>query len=316
MVEKSYRKPSSWQARCRRRPFPLRPSRTPTVPNVDSVPTGEDLPTTHRLPSPPPHSPKRSWTQAHDNDRDVTSHGQQQEAGSGTRELNHVASNARSLPITPLPSPPPEDLPSSSAACPPPLSPTVHPHSIGPALRNTTCEAHSAASLAPGTIVRAFLYGEPFTQARRLPEIANGTAWVECPRGTVCKKYRFMIVVQTFHQHCVAVPIFTFGGCGLKHCGSRADRAAFVSVWDHRQPRENLRQESDHPPLTTEWMAPGSLHLHSRAAAFFTFPVSKYYRHKLAIHGRLRSDSTARLLELYHQHVEPDGSAMPEGSVS
>ena len=163
----------------------------------------------------------------------------------------------------------------------------------------------------PGIIILASHYEEHIEQpGQDTPLSPTGTNDLPnlCPfndpRGNkVCLKQRLMVVIHAFDDHYVAVPVFSYGGRGIEHMHAQK-KAEHLDIHDHRSnPADRLRQ-NDLPALMTKRMQHWSrMKIAPNSAVHFTYPVSMYYRLKVALIGELTEESTATLLNYYYRHV-------------
>ena len=140
----------------------------------------------------------------------------------------------------------------------------------------------------PGIIIQALVadqtVGEPDDKSR------YGT-----PFGTLCIKFRPLVVVACYEEHYVALPFFTHQGKGLKW---KLNPQEFVSIRDSRR-TEPFTALSSHPELTTNWMTKFVNPLAVNTTVQMTHPISRSYQHACWISGCLEDESIVALLKLY-----------------
>lgn len=156
-------------------------------------------------------------------------------------------------------------------------------------------------SFKPGTIFRAVLHEPDFKG------VAGATNFTEIDRfrttdtvhGPIYTKTRKMIVLATFQDNYIAVPIYTHNGRGLE---GKTKPEEFVSVRDHRA-RGPFTQLSVHRPLVTEHLNEGIEPFHVKAAVHITYPVSRKYTLPVVQEGRLKKESVELLASLFSDHM-------------
>ena len=101
---------------------------------------------------------------------------------------------------------------------------------------------YSKEEFVPGTIIRASLHEEDFRRTPRtwlqssLSNIGRTTSKIVTHSdhfGVIYSENRPMIVVATYSQHYVAIPLFTYSGNGLAH---KENPGEYASIEDHRAP--------------------------------------------------------------------------------
>ena len=113
--------------------------------------------------------------------------------------------------------------------------------------------------------------------------------------GDIYSKCRKMVVVATFYNHYIAVPVFSHEGSGLQR---KPHKDEFVSIRDHRSSRP-FEALSHHKPLVTEFLRPEADRYYPESVVHLTLPQSRNYKAKCIIEGRLDGVSTNRLIRLY-----------------
>ncbi|KAI1175632.1 hypothetical protein F4777DRAFT_319340 [Nemania sp. FL0916] len=116
------------------------------------------------------------------------------------------------------------------------------------------------------------------------------------PFGVVVSKYRKMIVVKTFGEHCVCVPIFTFSGRGL--AGKEKSILEYVSIRDVSD-RDSEPAEGAYVQLLAA-ADPGFCGriVKGKSSVKLTQFCSHHYDAPATIEGELGNLSTVRLLNL------------------
>jgi hypothetical protein len=113
----------------------------------------------------------------------------------------------------------------------------------------------------------------------------------------ILTKTRFCIVLQDHHDHHIILPIYTFGGVGLRHHTPEAKRE-FISIRDPRIP-DFENQRAPLPPLKP-LPRKDARALHAKAVVWITRPYSLSYGCPwLQIMGELDEESTSRLRKFY-----------------
>ena len=102
-----------------------------------------------------------------------------------------------------------------------------------------------------------------------------------------------MIVVATYSQHYVAIPLFTYSGNGLAH---KEDPGEYASIKDHRAP-SSLREAPFLP--STGQLKSGVPFFSPKCNAHLAYPVSRLYKLPARHLGRLGSESTKLLVVLF-----------------
>lgn len=161
-----------------------------------------------------------------------------------------------------------------------------------------------------GTIIRAPVHEE---DTNRTPQFPHGTSRMSeyqasrirshvshKPQGPVWSESRFLIVVECFGSHYMAIPLFTYEGTGLLH---KPDRNEYVSIQDHRYPGTS-KGEAPHT-LLTAYLAPSVKPMKSTSVAHLTAPISRKYKLHVKYQGRLNAKATATLVELYNKKGRP-----------
>ena len=106
-----------------------------------------------------------------------------------------------------------------------------------------------------------------------------------------------MIVVALFHNHYLAIPLYTHGGNGLTR---KENKWEYASIEDYREPR-SLREGGF--LLHTDYLKPDCKHLLPQSVAHVAYPVSRKYTLPVAPQGRLRGDSTIDLVKAFAQYM-------------
>lgn len=157
-----------------------------------------------------------------------------------------------------------------------------------------------------GTIIRAPVHEEDTNRTPQFPHATSRMSEYQAsrirshvshtPQGPVWSESRFLIVVECFGSHYMAVPLFTYEGTGLLH---KPDRNEYVSIQDHRYPGTS-KGEAPHT-LLTAYLAPCVKPMKSTSVAHLTAPISRKYRLHVKYQGRLNAKATATLVELYNK---------------
>jgi hypothetical protein len=171
------------------------------------------------------------------------------------------------------------------------------------------------ATFQRGTIISALHYEEHIDQGHEISlNSPNGiptspSSATEgpslCPfkdprNDLVCRKQRSMVVIHTFDDHFVAVPIFSYNGKGIIEKSARK-KLEHLDIHDHRT--TNNEKQNNLPTLITKEMQDWCRPLVPRSAVYYTYPVSIYYRRKVAVLGELTEDSTINLINGCYRHA-------------
>lgn len=144
-----------------------------------------------------------------------------------------------------------------------------------------------------GTVFSApFHTSSTVDEAYVLSDDPNLTA---SPFGTICSKYRKMVVVNTFAEHCTVLPIYTHNGRGLD---GKEFVDEFVSIRD-RNDRRPAPKEGPYAALhaVRDATFKGTF-IGGRACVKLTEICSHRYDCMATFEGRLEEDSIKRLLDL------------------
>lgn len=163
---------------------------------------------------------------------------------------------------------------------------------------------YSKEEFAPGTIIRAPLHEEDFRRTPR-PWIQSGMSNT-CSTtskgythsshfGAIYSENRPMIVVATYSQHYLAIPLFTYNGNGLAR---KEDPGEYASIEDHRAP-SSLRQAPY--LLSTGQLKSGVPFFSPNCNAHLAYPVSRLYKLPVRHLGRLGAEDTKLLVTLFNR---------------
>ncbi|KAL8736736.1 MAG: hypothetical protein Q9166_000102 [cf. Caloplaca sp. 2 TL-2023] len=144
-----------------------------------------------------------------------------------------------------------------------------------------------------GMIIRGILHEQNFVAASSRTEFTDKSYW-DSQHGSICTKYRKMIVLATYADHYTAIPLYTHNGKGLI---GKKDPDEFVSIVDHREKNPGPRLSS-HPPLKTKQMNESAQLLHLKSTAHITYPLSRKYDLPIVHEGCLQEGSLAHLIKL------------------
>ncbi|KAI0536397.1 hypothetical protein GGR58DRAFT_528439 [Xylaria digitata] len=115
------------------------------------------------------------------------------------------------------------------------------------------------------------------------------------PFGIVHSKYRKMVVIKVFGEHCICVPIYSHNGRGLE---GKAFITEYVSIRD-------ARDRNPEPPegLHSRLLAVGNPDFHGKVVAGkSSVKLTEFYSHRYdapaTVEGKIDEDSKVRLLEL------------------
>lgn len=142
-----------------------------------------------------------------------------------------------------------------------------------------------------GKIVRAAVH-EPSFDENQPPVNDINSTWTSF--GNVYSKVRWMIVVATYENSYLAIPLYTHRGTGLDN-KSRAAKLEYVSVCDTRHTEfENLTENQ----LLDAKMNRGTTKLNVKTVAYLVAPVTRKYELLVEEQGCLTKQSTDYLVQL------------------
>lgn len=122
--------------------------------------------------------------------------------------------------------------------------------------------------------------------------------------GPIYSENRFLIVVHNRPgDHYYAVPVYSHKGNGL---AKKIHKNEYVSVADGRYPY-NVEQQSEHRPITA-LLKNGVDELLPMSAAYASYAVPRKYGLPVAHQGTLDEESTKRLVSMYHEWTDRNGS--------
>lgn len=186
----------------------------------------------------------------------------------------------------------------------------------------TVCRQFPKEEFVLGTIIKAPIHEEDFNWTARPQSVEASDASRERGRYSqtgvstqtnthskgrhitfsnwndpIYTEIRFMIVVALFHDHYLAIPLYTHGGNGLAR---KQNKWEYASIQDYREPRS--LQEGGFL-LHTEFLKPDCKHLLPKSVAHITYPVSRKYILPVAPQGHLRQDSIDDLVKAFTQYM-------------
>lgn len=151
-------------------------------------------------------------------------------------------------------------------------------------------------------IIRAVLHEPDFQGATRASDITEAD---KCRTNTVHEaiytETRKMIVVATFKDNYIAVPLYTHNGRGLE---GKINPEEFISVQDHRGP-SNFIPLSIHRPFVTEQLNGGIDLFHPQTAVHITYLVSRRYTLPVVKEGSVKRESIRFLSQLLRNYIIP-----------
>lgn len=157
----------------------------------------------------------------------------------------------------------------------------------------------------PGMIIRAVLHEPDFRGAAGASDVTPATQAdrfrTDSAYGPIYTKTRKMIVLATFQNNYIAVPLYTHNGQGLE---GKTKPEEFVSVRDHRAPG-SFTPLSMHHPLVTGHLNDGIEPFHVKTAVHITYPVSRKYTLPVVQEGRLNNESVQQLALLFSTYISP-----------
>ena len=157
-------------------------------------------------------------------------------------------------------------------------------------------------SFKPGTIIRMILHEPDFQGTAGASNVTHPDKFrTDSVHGPIYTKTRKMIVLATFRENYIAVPLYTHNGRGLE---GKANPNEFVSVRDHRA-QGPFTPLSVHQPLVTEHLNTGIELFHAKTAVHITYPVSRKYTLPVVHEGRLKKSSVDHLAQLFGKYILP-----------
>ncbi|KAH6982065.1 hypothetical protein BKA56DRAFT_585159 [Ilyonectria sp. MPI-CAGE-AT-0026] len=122
--------------------------------------------------------------------------------------------------------------------------------------------------------------------------------------GAVHSKYRKMIILETWGEHCICLPLYSYRGKGL--AGRRVFAAEYVSVRDDDLPYWDPK-ESSAEPLTAirdkNWPI-WSTFITGRTVVKLTEKIVHNYTDKCSVEGRIARADFRRLYKTYMEMVK------------
>ncbi len=146
-----------------------------------------------------------------------------------------------------------------------------------------------------GMIIRALIHEPSYSGPSGASSVTLADRYItESKFGIICSKYRKMIIIATYQDHYLALPIYTHNGRGLTF-KSKPDE--YVSVQDHRQ-SEPFTALSAHRPLLTQFLNPGIDPYDPKSTVHITYSVSRNYKLPVVHEGYLAPEATDQLVKL------------------
>lgn len=156
-------------------------------------------------------------------------------------------------------------------------------------------------SFRPGTIIRAVLHEPDFGVAGASDVTLADRFRTNSIHGPIYTKTRKMIVLATFQDNYIAVPLYTHNGRGLD---GKANPDEFISIQDHRA-AGSFTPLSIHRPLVTEHLNTGTELFDVKTTVHITYPVSRKYTLPVVQEGRLKDESVQTLATLFGDYISP-----------
>ncbi|KAH8729442.1 hypothetical protein BGZ61DRAFT_475062 [Ilyonectria robusta] len=154
--------------------------------------------------------------------------------------------------------------------------------------------------LQPGTIISA----PHHTQGRSDIVSAEDRNMMYSDFGAVHSKYRKMIILETWGEHCICLPLYTYRGKGL--AGRRVFAAEYLSVRDDDLPYWDPK-ESSAEPLTAirdkNWPI-WSTFITGRTVVKLTEKIVHNYADKCSVEGHIARADFRRLYKTYMEMVK------------
>lgn len=168
----------------------------------------------------------------------------------------------------------------------------------------------SKSAFKPGFVFSAPIHESDYDPAKR----ANNPSWLvrregiftHC--GPVFTKPRKLVVVKSFHQHCIALPIFSHGETGLSF-KDKAHKNEFLPIHDTRDPHPPA---ADHGGIVLEFERAhmyrtytfGFHVMSGNSTVHVAFPICFRYVNNAIKEGELIGHSLQPLLEVYNNSVK------------
>ena len=188
----------------------------------------------------------------------------------------------------------------------------------------STCCRFPREAFTVGAIIKAPIHEEDFKwTARPQPQSMEtsessgeqgryshsgmSTEWTSQKKGRhitfsnwndpIYTEIRFMIVVALFHDHYLAIPLYTHGGTGLTR---KENKWEYASIQGHRGPKSLHEAQI---LLHTEYLKSDCKYILPNSVAHIAYPVSRKYTLPVAPQGYLRQDSKVTLVELFRAYM-------------
>ena len=182
------------------------------------------------------------------------------------------------------------------------FSPQSVPQYIGqpPRASDTVAYLTFMSNFQPGNIVSGYHYEEAFSNA---DPGASDSYFYSPKRNLICAKYRKFVIISTHARHYTCLALYTYNGNGTKY---KPDPDEYVSIQDHRA-KDLMEPQSSHKPLETDEMT-GS-YIRPQSVVHLSYPISRAFNIQTCLVGRLRPESTERLIRLHRgepiEHESP-----------
>ncbi|KAL9127127.1 MAG: hypothetical protein Q9217_003935 [Psora testacea] len=165
-------------------------------------------------------------------------------------------------------------------------------------LNANRCSVMTRQVCSVGMIIRAAVHEQDFNDAPAWAATEADTHSVASKLGQIYSKVRWMIVVATFENHYLTVPLYTHNGKGLENKSEKA-RSEYVSIRDDRH-GGSFHNLSHHCELEVE-MNRGTTVLHRKTIAHLTAPVTRKYDLLVEQQGNLEQGSKRLLIKLWRE---------------
>lgn len=168
------------------------------------------------------------------------------------------------------------------------------------ALMRRTDYPHDRSSLPPGTIISAPVHSQSSYDLVN-PDDPNHSL---TGFGPVLSKYRKMVVVEVWNEHCICIPMYSYGGKGITNNRSRSASSEYVDIRDINDEDGQELTQTEHPPLLgmrdNDWPCTNAF-INKSSILKVTETIPHHFNQRCSIEGRLRDEDVSRLIGLHLQ---------------
>lgn len=152
----------------------------------------------------------------------------------------------------------------------------------------------------PGLIIRGLLHEQDYMASSSRSQITVVDKSKHDTRyGSVCTKWRKMIVVGCYQDHYTAIPLFTHNGTGLEYKKAPDE---FISIKDPRW-TEHVSPLSNHKPLKIASINKGIDVFSPKSTAHITYCLPRKYDLPVVREGELTKPSLNNLIYLFNRYA-------------